>query len=1180
MRKTLNYDFGYTFVHFFIAFAVFCAFPILEAHSSTLSYSYDELGRLIQEIYEDGTTITYTYDEVGNRLSKEVLVGGGTGITVTSPDGGETWGAGTSKTIHWTYSGNPGSAVKIELIKGGLLNSVITPATPIGNAVTGAYTWMIATDQIPGNDYQIKVTSTSNTVYSDTSNDNFAIGPVANITVTSPNAGEQWPAGTTKTLRWTYSGNVGPSVRIELLKGGVLDRLITDGVSLGTGGVGTYNWQIPFEQTVGNDYKIKVTSMSNGALINTSSNNFDIIPAGSISLASPNQGQAYEAGTTQWISWIYSGSPGTSVKIELLKGGLLDSTITTGTTIGTGGWGSFPWTIPVEQASGADYRIRVTSTSNSAYADTGINTFTIVPMSINITVPNAGESWISGTTQRISWSYSGNPGSSVKIELLKGGVLNSIITASTPIGIYGSGSYTWTVPAGQASGNDYRIRITSTSNSAYMDTSDNDFSIVPPSITVNIPNDGDSWVAGTTQWIEWIYSGNPGSSVKIELLKGGALNSTIAASTPIGGNGWGSYSWAIPAGQTTGNDNRIRVTSTSNSAYVDTSDNDFVISIPDAIAVTSPNGGESWQAGTGRTISWTYTGNPGATVTIELLKGGVVNSTISASTPIGGDGWGSYSWAIPAGQTTGTDYRIRVTSTSNSAYVDTSDTDFAVVPPNITVSVPNNYEYWSAGTTQTISWSYSGNPGSSVKIELLKGGVFNSTITANAPVGISGSGSYAWTIPAGQASGTDYRIRVTSTSNGAVVDTSDTDFLIVPTSISVTAPNYYEYWSAGTTQIIGWTYSGDPGSSVKIELLKRGVLVRTIASSTPIGGYGGTSYYWAIPADLAAGLDYRIRVTSTADSAYADTSDNDFTVAAPAIDLINPNAGNTWPAGTTQTISWSYFGDPGPSVKIELLKGGVLDDTLAASVSIGTGGWGSYHWAIPMDQASGTDYRIRVTSTSNGTYTDTSLYDFTILPISIVLISPNGGEQWGAGTRATINWWYQGDPGSSVKIELLKGGAFYSTISSNATGSSYQGYYHWDIPTDLTPGIDYRIKLISNSSAAYSDTSNDNFTILPIAIALSSPNGGEILRAGTPTTISWTYTGDPGPSVAIELLKGGVVTNLIVARTPLGSGGNGSFTWLISSLQTPDSDYRIRITSATDSGYTVTSANNFTIQPY
>jgi hypothetical protein len=92
-----------------------------------------------------------------------------------------------------------------------------------------------------------------------------------------------------------------------------------------------------------------------------------------------------------------------------------------------------------------------------------------------------------------------------------------------------------------------------------------------------------------------------------------------------------------------------------------------------AITVTSPNGRDIWPAGTSHSITWTYTGNPGTYVKIDLLKGGNLNSTITIRTSIGIAGSGSYKWTIPSNQRTG-NYTIKVTSTSNNSYTDTSET--------------------------------------------------------------------------------------------------------------------------------------------------------------------------------------------------------------------------------------------------------------------------------------------------------------------------------------------------------------------------------------------------------------------------------------------------------------------------------------------------------------------------
>jgi len=96
------------------------------------------------------------------------------------------------------------------------------------------------------------------------------------------------------------------------------------------------------------------------------------------------------------------------------------------------------------------------------------------------------------------------------------------------------------------------------------------------------------------------------------------------------------------------------------------------------ITVTAPNGGENWIRNSTYTITWSYSGNPGSNIRIELLKAGVLNRTISNNRSRGSNGVGSYNWKVPSNQITGTDFTIRITSTSNNSYTDTSDANFAI----------------------------------------------------------------------------------------------------------------------------------------------------------------------------------------------------------------------------------------------------------------------------------------------------------------------------------------------------------------------------------------------------------------------------------------------------------------------------------------------------------------------
>jgi hypothetical protein len=237
------------------------------------------------------------------------------------------------------------------------------------------------------------------------------------------------------------------------------------------------------------------------------------------------------------------------------------------------------------------------------------------------------------------------------------------------------------------------------------------------------------------------------------------------------------------AAGTVNNNDTVRVRQTSSASFNTTTDATLTIGGVSGVfsittlqltglIVTSANGGESWQSGTTQTIQWDYAGNPGTYVKIDLLKGGVLTKTLTtfakASTR-------SYSWKIPATQTPGADYAIRITSKTNPAFTDTSDSTFTVLGPSVTLTSPDGGENWVPGTTQTIRWAYAGSPGTSLKIELLKGGVLNRVITTFAS---TSRGYYSWKVPATQATGGDYSIRITSKTNPSCTDVSNAVFRI------------------------------------------------------------------------------------------------------------------------------------------------------------------------------------------------------------------------------------------------------------------------------------------------------------------------------------------------------------------------------------------------------------------
>lgn len=83
-------------------------------------------------------------------------------------------------------------------------------------------------------------------------------------------------------------------------------------------------------------------------------------------------------------------------------------------------------------------------------------------------------------------------------------------------------------------------------------------------LAVGYPFGDEQLYQGAEYEIEWTANSNVTGNVKIELLKNGSVDSTIAASTP----NTGSYEWTIPEAQTAGTDYKIRITSVNEPSIV------------------------------------------------------------------------------------------------------------------------------------------------------------------------------------------------------------------------------------------------------------------------------------------------------------------------------------------------------------------------------------------------------------------------------------------------------------------------------------------------------------------------------------------------------------------------------------------------------------------------------------
>lgn len=213
------------------------------------------------------------------------------------------------------------------------------------------------------------------------------------------------------------------------------------------------------------------------------------------------------------------------------------------------------------------------------------------------------------------------------------------------------------------------------------------------------------------------------------------------------------------------------------------------------------------------------------------------------------------------------------------------------VKSSITVSSPNGGETWGIGKYYNIQWA----PGNIeiISVQLMKSGT--PVYRWDPPYYFS---SINWQIQASSGfgalvSGSDYKIRVNyRTGEGTTAfDESDAPFSIVSltsekTSMSLSSPNGGETFVKGETYKISWAAQGT--SNFYLKLRKGsvgdtvvGIPTNNMVASQKIGDY--IVYYsmdWTVPSDLADGSDYAVRVLSSDISGLLDDSDNYFTIVA------------------------------------------------------------------------------------------------------------------------------------------------------------------------------------------------------------------------------------------------------------------------------------------------------------
>ncbi len=1033
-------------------------------------------------------------------------------LTLTRPVGGEQFEVGTTENITWTSAYV--NKVKIEYTKNNGLDWILLDSV---NASLGSYAWIVPNDVT--NNGKIRISDNNELTINQTSPNPFIIFK-RSLNILSPNGGETWRIGTQKTITWE-SNYVPGNIKIDYsIDNGANWLVVTPSV---LASLGAYEWTVP--NTASTNCLIRITSNDYPYVKDISSGTFTIYNP-SIAVVYPNGGERLRVGNVYNILW--QNNFVNNVKIEYSTNNGADW-ITIANSV-AGSLQSYAWTVP--NTVSQNCKIKISDVLEPAINDVSNDVFEIYKPYITVIDPNGGELLRAGTTKVIKWNSYLVTGDSVKIELYNGSSWSLIAT-----NIVGSiGQYNWVVP--NILSTKCKIKISKVTESSIFDESDLPFTIYYPYVNLISPNGGEAWRVGRQETIKWRsgYTNN----LNIEYSTNGGVDWLPIANNVV--NTDTTYIWTIP--NTESENCKVRVYDNSAPALGDTSANNFEIYLP-FVKVTRPNGGERFKVGVIENITWSskrvnavnilYSTDNGVTFTP------IVNSVGSV---------GSYNWLVP--DKASKNCVIMIRNADEPTMFDYSDAVFEIYKPAVTVVSPNGGERWRMGTNQNITWV--SNDINNVKIEFSTddGLTYPTVITPSVNASLS---SYSWVVPVDTVDYNNCKIRISDATSMEYKDESDSRFSIYTPKLIVTAPNGGEKFRVGSNQIIRWEASNVP--NIKIEYSTDNgvswILITAITSGNSL------AYGWNVPNTVSK--QCRIKITDISETTFYDVSDNIFEIYQPAINVVSPNGGEIYQAGSTKNITWTS--NDIDNVKIELSTNNGTNWVLITASTVADSGL--FVWEIPTTISS-TQCRVKISSVNEETLNDVSDGVFTIFKPVLAVISPNGNENWRSGSEQVIKW-------TSTNIENVKleyttnNGISWITINQSVTASISS--YKWIIP--VTPSNNCRVRISDVTNENINDISDNTFVIYHPTLTLLSPAGGEKYKAGNKKNITWDYTSVNNVKLEYST-NGGVSWKIINANTPAESR---SYQWIVEDF--PSTNCYIKISDVSEPTLKDSNDTPFTI---
>jgi clostripain len=977
----------------------------------------------------------------------------------------------------------------------------------------------------------------------------------SSIVVTGPAGGEQWQQTTSHIITWTSAG-VSGGVKVEVYRGGTLYATLSSDAP----NSGRYYWNISSGMELGNDYRVRVSSMQDASVWGESPASFSIVALQSsgdafevddtwnqASLLSPGVSQAHSISANgrdvDWMRFVLSSESDVRLQTSGAAGDtrmwLFSSPVDQQQPLSyNDDDGSTRWSLITQRLAAGTYYVLVDEYGNDdEIAAYGLR-LDVDPVGqgvpITVSSPNGGETWRPGEARTITWSYNSDSGSTVSIELMRSGSPVMTIVASAP----NTGSYSWAVPSVTA-GSDYTVRVAATQAS---DVSDAAFTMAAPvtsgvswTVLVYVDAENNLEAEAINDFLEMAQIG---SSAQVKIV---VQMDRIPGYDSRYGDWTGTKRFLVSAG----------MQPTAGSAVQDLGELDT------GNAVTLSNfivwGIQTYPAQKYAVVLWDHGGGVSGAcwddtsqthLSVPDIRRALQTAAQSSGVRLNMIGFDAclMSMAEVAYEVSG--YADCLVSSEevepgNGWPYDTV-LAYANANPSATAA-----QFGTAIVERYIASYGSGGSETLSAVDLSKVAALKAAIDSLANTLISKMASIRGSLSGAQSAAQAYEyptnLDVASLCDEILRRTSDTDVRTAATSLR----------SAAVAAVLAERHNAQrPGSS------------------------GLAIYFPASQSDYRSTYD---ALMMTTEGTWANMLRNYY--SGPRMnDMYEPDdtpaEAATIVSGQVQTHSISALGRDvdwmrftlSSAANVILQTSGTSGDTRLWLFAAGdlvnplafNDDYNGRFSRVTRDALAAGTYYVKVDEYGQNDEIPSYEVSMSATPTSgswVEVRSPNGGERLAQGSSLLVNWATAASITGSVRVELLRG---ESLILSIAPAAANNGSFAWVVPYDLTLANDYVLRVTSASGVK--DISDAPFSIIEGgAIQVIAPTAATVARPGTTLNIAWTSSQGVSDNVSIELLNGQSVIAMIAQKT----GNDGAFSWAVPA-DLAEGLYTVRVRSVSD----------------